>query len=962
MVKISKNKCETRLEKVNLALQKEIAERKQAEFSAKTREQQMHAVLETLPVYLVLLTPDYHVPFANRFFRERFGESKGRKCYQYLFGRRKPCKNCQTFKVFKTKKPHRWEWLGPDGRNYAIYDFPFNDSDGSPLVMEMGIDVTEQKTAEANLLQTQTHLEETVEKRTKDLKDKNIQLSAEIADRKKAEKALRENQKKMDRAQEIAHLGSWELDIVNNRLTWSDEVYRIFGLKPQEFKATYEAFLQRIHPADRKMVDEAYSDSIRQDKDTYEIEHRVVDKSTGEIRYVHEKCEHVKDKSGRIVRSIGMVHDLTEQKRTEEKLRETKDFLENLLDYTNAPIIVWDRQMKISRFNRAFERLTGLKSAEVLDKKLDILFPEEHREKSLTHIRRAMRGEYWQTVEIPIIHKNGKIHTLLWNSANIYDKNGKATATIAQGHDITGRKKAERKLDILLNKLREGKRQMEGLIIENTLEKNILNTLMENTEAQMAYLDRDFNFIKVNSAYCRGCGMSEKELIGRNHFEIFPDKENLKVFQTARDKGRAIKYLARPFVFKKQAERGTTYWDWTLTPLQAKNGNVTGLILSLFDVTERIKASKTLEKHAKDLEKLNAELKKFQQAVENASDIIFIIDPAGNILYANKTVENLLGYEKEDIIGKKPYFWENSSIASFFKKVSRYLKASGNIFSDEIVNIKKDGGKIITQLHISPVFDEKKEILFLIGIERDITEAKEIDKAKTEFLSLAAHQLRTPLASISLASEVLLSEAAGKDEDSKKYLEEIFSNTHKMADLIGLFLSVARLELGKLEINPKLLNVVSTTEEIVNQFTSQLKSKGLILRKDFSQNIPTVKIDIKVLNLALENIISNAIKYTPSGGLITVALKKIEPNIVFEVSDTGCGIPKNQQSKVFSKLFRGSNVSETAKGIGIGMYVTKNTIEQAGGKIWLKSKENKGTTFYISLPLGGMKKSLAKPL
>ncbi len=101
-------------------------------------------VLDALPVYVILLTPDYHVPFANRFFEERFGKSGGARCFEYLFHRSEPCSNCETYKVLKTNDIHRWKWTGPDGRNYDIHDFPFKDVDGKPLIMEVGFDVTEQ--------------------------------------------------------------------------------------------------------------------------------------------------------------------------------------------------------------------------------------------------------------------------------------------------------------------------------------------------------------------------------------------------------------------------------------------------------------------------------------------------------------------------------------------------------------------------------------------------------------------------------------------------------------------------------------------------------------------------------------------------------------------------------------------------------------------------------------------------
>jgi len=164
----------------------------------------------------------------------------------------------------------------------------------------------------------------------------------EALQRFRAEAALRESEESLKRAQEIAHLGSWELDFVDNVLTWSDEVYRIFGLQPQEFMATYEAFLEAVHPEDRAAVNEAYSGSLREGRDTYEVEHRVIRKAKEEIRYVHEKCEHFRDASGKIVRSVGMVHDITERKRAEEQIQQHVENLraanEELTQFNTAAV------------------------------------------------------------------------------------------------------------------------------------------------------------------------------------------------------------------------------------------------------------------------------------------------------------------------------------------------------------------------------------------------------------------------------------------------------------------------------------------------------------------------------------------------------------------------------------------------------------------------------------------------
>ena len=194
------------------AAARDITGLKRAEQAVKAERRRLFDVLDTLPVYVCLLTPEYHMPFANRYFRETFGESKGRCCYDFLFNRTEPCEICETYTVLKTRAPHHWYWTGPNGRDYDIYDFPFTDSDGSFNILEMGIDITERKRAETALQRAHDELEKRVELRTGELARRNEELGALNEELVATQEELQNNLE--------------ELTVAENGLRESEEKYR----------------------------------------------------------------------------------------------------------------------------------------------------------------------------------------------------------------------------------------------------------------------------------------------------------------------------------------------------------------------------------------------------------------------------------------------------------------------------------------------------------------------------------------------------------------------------------------------------------------------------------------------------------------------------------------------------------------------------------------------------------------
>lgn len=267
--------------------------------------------------------------------------------------------------------------------------------------------------------------------------DKPVRLvgtAQDITERRNIEEALKESEERLKRSQEIAHLGSWELDLVNDKLTWSDEVYRIFGLQPQEFGATYEAFLSYVHPSDRSAVDRAYSGSVLDGRDSYDIEHRVIRKDTSEVRFVYEKCTHIRDESGKVIRSIGMVHDITERKKAEEALARINEKFTEILEIIQDAFYVINKDWNIVFVNKQLCNKLGKQLKELVGKNFWELFPKYKGTIVEDKFRWAMEKR-----EIRQFESDGK-YTDVYYAATVYPSSEGITVF---GVDITQRKQVE---------------------------------------------------------------------------------------------------------------------------------------------------------------------------------------------------------------------------------------------------------------------------------------------------------------------------------------------------------------------------------------------------------------------------------------------------------------------------------------------------------------------------------------
>jgi PAS domain S-box-containing protein len=375
---------------------------------------------------------------------------------------------------------------------------------------------------------------------------------------------------------------------------------------------------------------------------------------------------------------------------------------------------------------------------------------------------------------------------------------------------------------------------------------------------------------------------------------------------------------------------------------------------------------KTLEVLEQKQQSIQKEKSRTEAVLYSIGEGLVFMDTDLEVVFANKAVEDLLGYEAERIVGKKWYdvvrpVHENGekiedSELSLYKLLDHKSKEKATTsLSDDHYYLKANGQKLPVSVIASKVITEG-ELTGLILVFKDITKDKEVDKAKTEFVSLASHQLRTPLTSISWNTEMLMNGEVGEiDDEQKIYLEEIYYGSKRMINLVNSLLNTSRIDLGNFVVEPEDVDVVEMTKEVVQELDESFRKKNMTLKVNY-EDIGVVSLDKKLYHIIVENFLTNAIKYTPEGGDITVELKKVDQSFQYSVSDNGYGIPENQKDKIFEKLFRADNVKvKDTDGTGLGLYLVKSIVDYVGGEIWFESEEGKGTTFFVQLPMTGMK-------
>ncbi|HNW96339.1 MAG TPA: ATP-binding protein [Candidatus Paceibacterota bacterium] len=362
-------------------------------------------------------------------------------------------------------------------------------------------------------------------------------------------------------------------------------------------------------------------------------------------------------------------------------------------------------------------------------------------------------------------------------------------------------------------------------------------------------------------------------------------------------------------------------------------------------------------------EMLIEEMARAEALIASIGDGLIVIDGNGIIIFANRKAEEISGYGAKDAVGKSYLdFWllvdnKGNPIKQEARPFYQAILTKGFInitMEDHLYVLKKDGSRFPLSSTIAPIVIDGT-IIGSIMTFRDITKESEVDRMKSEFLSLATHQLLTPISATKWIAETVLNEKIGSlNENQKGYIQDIQVSMKRAGELVNALLNISRIESGRLMIKPEMTSLRDLLDGVIKDVVARLEEKNQKVDTKVDSNLPMINVDLRLVREIFMNFITNAIKYSPKDSVITVNIEVVGNEVVSSVSDNGYGIPESEQYRVFEKFYRGENIVEKERdGNGLGLYLVKQIVEASGGKVWFKSEINKGTTFWFSLPLSG---------
>lgn len=623
------------------------------------------------------------------------------------------------------------------------------------------------------------------------------------------------------------------------------------------------------------------------------------------------------------------------------KLTRQKNEMNSILNNTPEIIARFDHDLRHIYINDAVERAAGIPAHKYIGKtNKDLGMPEELLKTWDEAIRSVFDTGKERTLEFEF---PGPFGNRFFSSLIIpeHDATGSVATVLGITRDVTEFKLAQ-------------------------IESQKLAAIVESSNEAIVSLTLDGTITSWNKGAERMYGYTSGEMIGKSFAVLIPPErpdEKEQILDKIR-RGVGLEHYQAVRVKKDGAK---IYVSITLSPIRDGSGNITGAAKLSTDISFRKRAEQML---LESTEKIEQEKSKVDAVLASMADGVFAMDTNGVIILMNGVAEKLSGYTVQESLGKRYQEilrlqfekYPDQPYPPFVEGVIRTGETSSLV--NHSVLCTKDGNKISVTYKAGPVKDEKGTVFGCVVVLRDNSRERALEKAKDEFISVAAHQLRTPLGIMRWGMELMLEGKSETLTDSvREKIADLYQSNLRMIALVNDLLNVSRIEQGRVLNEPKDTDVPQAIQSVLSELKTEAEKKSLAVT--FQPPDPPVHhifVDQKRFHEALQNILANAVKYNRDHGSVTVAVTEEGGKVKIAISDTGIGIPPGDQQRIFSKFFRAQNATlSQTDGSGLGLFIVKSYVLNWGGSVWLESptvrkqtddgkEEAYGTNIFLTIP------------
>ncbi|MFZ2310766.1 MAG: PAS domain S-box protein [Patescibacteria group bacterium] len=802
-----------------------------------------------------------------------------------------------------------------------------------------------------------------------------ISSISDITERKKLERMLRERQDMLEKAETIANLGSYSFEIEKGVWSSSKELDKIFGIN-NKYVHSFEGWSNIVIPEEREIMINYFNKEVLGAHHPFDKEYNIIRQTDKAVRLVHGTGQLEFNKQNIPVKMFGTIQDITERKQIDLKLAQKNRALKMVGESNQALIHATDEQkllnkicqiiVEIGNYHLAWIGLVENDKSKIIRpiaqagydadyvKSIKLTWDDTERgrgpggiaartgkpsmvkdiltDPSMAPWRKdALKQGYRSVIFLPLFNEGVTFGVL-----GIYSKN--INAFDKEELDILNEFTGDLSFGIATIRTRtENVKIQEALVVSEAKYRS----LFENARDGLIIIDAKTGEIReVNYYLIELLGYGPNKFLRKKLWQInlFKDIINSqKAFDTLKNQ----KYKRFENIPIKTGEGKTIYVEFVSNIYPSKRSGV--LQCNIRDITER----HNLEEQVMQSEK------RYSTLVESSNDAVILVQD-GLIKYANHAISDIINLSPNDVIGKPMVNFIDPKYHDLITQNYKNRILGNKVESRyEFAVINGHGETVPVETNSSLISFEGRPAS--MSVIRDISRAKEVDRIKSDFISVASHQLRTPLTGIKWFSQLLINQKIGKlSKKQTDFIAQIYNSNERMIRLVNDLLDVSHIESGqKFNIEKKPSDVINLINNVIKDQKLNTPNKKITIKLD--SNCPKkldFAFDADKIYQVFSNLISNSIKYSEQQAKIIIGATCSVNEAQFFVKDFGLGIPNNQKDRVFQKFFRADNISTiSTEGTGLGLYIVKGIIEAHGGKVWFDSKQNEGTTFYFTLPL-----------